>query len=440
MKEINVLLVEDEQTLAMIIKDTLEEEGFSIHTAADGEEGLRRCFELRPDVVVADVMMPRMDGFEMVRRLRQTDRSTPVLFLTARSAVGDVVEGFGLGANDYLKKPFGMQELIVRIKALVGRAATYREEEKRADEAEQHVLGDYLFNPVTQQLTFTGGDALTPQEVSSVELSHREAEILHRLCLNRSQVVNTRDLLLQLWGDDSFFNQRSLHVFITKLRHKLAKDARIRIVNVRGIGYKLVLATLLLLLAPLGMKAQSEVKRDTFSTHREEGEARLREGTGDEVPDNPLLSPEVRSYGGFLLDMGMMNIAPPNLSPFKLEIPDASKDYSRLFRLSPAATYWQAPANLLSPYPGSGTWYGTGYLGGYGFWNSTDQLQMGSFQLKNGWRVNTYGQYDKDGWRVPNPSALPWEKNNFKGAFELKSSNGNFGIRIEVQQGRKTPY
>ena len=113
--DITVLLVEDELTLAMIIKDTLEENGFTIHTASDGEEGLHLFFELRPDVLVADVMMPKMDGFEMVRRIRQTDKQTPVLFLTARSAINDVVEGFELGANDYLKKPFGMQELIQRI-------------------------------------------------------------------------------------------------------------------------------------------------------------------------------------------------------------------------------------------------------------------------------------------------------------------------------------
>lgn len=103
MEKITVLLVEDEQTLAMIIKDTLEGQNFIIHTAADGEEGLRKFFDLRPDVLVADVMMPRMDGFEMVRRIRQTDKQTPVLFLTARSAINDVVEGFELGANDYLK-------------------------------------------------------------------------------------------------------------------------------------------------------------------------------------------------------------------------------------------------------------------------------------------------------------------------------------------------
>ena len=119
MEKIRVLLVEDEQTLAMIIKDTLEEQEFIITTAGNGEEGLRKFFEQKPDVLVADVMMPRMDGFEMVRRIRQSDKVTPILFLTARSAINDVVEGFELGANDYLKKPFGMQELIVRLKALM---------------------------------------------------------------------------------------------------------------------------------------------------------------------------------------------------------------------------------------------------------------------------------------------------------------------------------
>lgn len=213
----------------MIIKDTLEGQGFLIHTAADGEEGLRLFFDLHPDVLVADVMMPRMDGFEMVRRIRQTDRRTPVLFLTARSAVNDVVEGFELGANDYLKKPFGMQELIVRIKALMGRACTYTP----PAESEQilYEIGRYQLDTRRQLLLHEGTEQ---------ELSHREAGILRLLCQNRNCVVNMRDILLDLWGDDSFFNQRSLHVFITKLRHKLAKDDHIRIINVRGIGYKLI--------------------------------------------------------------------------------------------------------------------------------------------------------------------------------------------------------
>ena len=225
---IDILLVEDESTLAMIIKDTLEGQGFRIRLAKDGEEGLQSFFREKPDVLVADVMMPRMDGFEMVRRLRKTDKRTPVLFLTARSTINDVVEGFELGGNDYLKKPFGMQELIVRIKALLGRACPSMSNKPATHTFE---IGHYLFNSQTQTLTHTG---LTQQ------LSYRESEILRRLCLNRNQVTDMRQLLLDLWGDDSFFNQRSLHVFITKLRHKLSKDERIRIVNVRGIGYKLI--------------------------------------------------------------------------------------------------------------------------------------------------------------------------------------------------------
>ena len=241
MEKITVLLVEDEQTLAMIIKDTLEGQNFSIHTAANGEEGIRMFFDLRPDVLVADVMMPRMDGFEMVRRIRQTDKRTPVLFLTARSAINDVVEGFELGANDYLKKPFGMQELIIRIKALVGKAFPFSHEIPQKDTGFD--IGNYRFNPVTQRLAFAGSVA-SPHTETEVELSHRESEILKRLCENCNQVVNTQNLLLDLWGDDTFFNSRSLHVFITKLRHKLSKDGRIRIVNVRGIGYKLIVCTL----------------------------------------------------------------------------------------------------------------------------------------------------------------------------------------------------
>lgn len=225
MEKIHVLLVEDERTLAMIIKDTLEEQGFLMSTAFNGEEGLRLFYTEKPDVVVADVMMPRMDGFEMVRRIRQTDRQTPVLFLTARSGINDVVEGFELGANDYLKKPFSMQELMIRIKALLHKAFVSKEQTTLFE------IGNYLFNAVSQQLSYAG---------TSQELSHRESEILRRLCEHRNEVVNTQSILLELWGDDSFFNSRSLHVFITKLRHKLAKDERIRIVNVRGIGYKLI--------------------------------------------------------------------------------------------------------------------------------------------------------------------------------------------------------
>ena len=233
-ENINILLAEDERTLAMVIKDALDSQGFNVTIALDGEEALLQYATSRPDVIVADVMMPRLNGFDMAKRIRKSDPFTPIIFLTARSAVDDVVHGFEMGANDYLKKPFGMQELIVRIKALLGRACTVTSQQSPA-EVTRFTIGEYLFDAVAQRLTHVPTSA-------SVELSYRESEILHRLCLHTSEVVTSQSLLLELWGDDSFFNNKSLHVFITKLRHRLAQDASLRIVNVRGIGYKLITA------------------------------------------------------------------------------------------------------------------------------------------------------------------------------------------------------
>ena len=232
MNKIKVLLVEDETSLAMILSDTLEAQGFEMRTAHDGEEGLRMFDDQKPDVLVADVMMPKMDGFEMVRRIRKTDSRTPVLFLTARSAVNDVVEGFELGGNDYLKKPFAIQELIVRIKSLCHRASVGNVSPDNPDAADQWLsIGRYRLNVTSQILQLDGKET---------ELSHRESEILRMLVESKNNVVESKDILLQLWGDDSFFNSRSLHVFITKLRHKLSADENIRIINVRGIGYKMI--------------------------------------------------------------------------------------------------------------------------------------------------------------------------------------------------------
>ena len=221
----------------MILSDTLEAQGFEMRTAHDGEEGLRMFAEQKPDVLVADVMMPKMDGFEMVRRIRKTDSRTPVLFLTARSGG----EGWG-GGNDYLKKPFAIQELIVRIKSLCHRASAgnISSEEQEGgnvspdnpNAADQWLsIGRYRLNVTSQILQLEGKDT---------ELSHRESEILRMLVESKNNVVESKDILLKLWGDDSFFNSRSLHVFITKLRHKLSADENIRIINVRGIGYKMI--------------------------------------------------------------------------------------------------------------------------------------------------------------------------------------------------------
>lgn len=227
MKKTKVLLVEDEQTLAMIINDTLSDQGFEITIAENGIEGLSKFLTNCPDILIADVMMPELDGFKMVKKIRQTDKVTPILFLTARSAVKDVVEGFELGANDYLKKPFNMQELIVRIKALTGKIESAQDKKSNAE----FRIGNYYFNAITQILSFY-------QE--NQELSHRESEILRLLCVNKNNIVETQNILLNLWGDDNFFNTKSLHVFITKLRQRLQKDKAIKIVNVRAIGYKLI--------------------------------------------------------------------------------------------------------------------------------------------------------------------------------------------------------
>lgn len=181
--------------------------------------------------------------------------------------------------------------------------------------------------------------------------------------------------------------------------------------------------------------AQNEVPADTLRSKS------VSEGVPPEgAPlSDEILPSDVKNYDGFLLDMGLMKMAaPPRLPKFTLEIPDASKDYSRLFQLNPNVTYSQGLSNIFSL--SNSRFYSSNPFGLTGFWGSTDNLQMGSFTLKNGMRINTYGEYDKDGWKVPNPSALPWEKNNFKGAFEMKSANGAFGIRIEVQQGRNHAF
>ncbi|WP_020599492.1 response regulator transcription factor [Spirosoma panaciterrae] len=223
-----VLLIEDEPALGMIVKDSLEVRGFTVRYAADGVEGLTLFREEPPDIIVADVMMPHMDGFSLTQQIRQTDPDVPILFLTARSQTADVVRGFELGGNDYLKKPFSLDELIVRINALLRRNRTPRPERAEPDGVR---IGRYQFDPPKQKLSLDGSELL---------LSHREAELLRRLYEQRNQVLERAVVLLELWGDDSFFNGRSLDVFITRLRRHLRDDPRVQIVNVRGIGYKLI--------------------------------------------------------------------------------------------------------------------------------------------------------------------------------------------------------
>jgi DNA-binding response OmpR family regulator len=223
-----VLLIEDEPALGMIVRDSLEVRGFTVLYAADGREGLSLFNQHQPDVVVADVMMPEMDGFTLAERIRQTNTNVPIMFLTARSQTADVVRGFELGGNDYLKKPFSLDELIVRINALLRRPTV---EATAPFPPALLPIGRYRFDPPRQKLLLDG---------TEVQLSHRESELLRRLYEQRNQVLERTDVLLELWGDDSFFNGRSLDVFITKLRRHLQNDSTVQIVNVRGIGYKLI--------------------------------------------------------------------------------------------------------------------------------------------------------------------------------------------------------
>ncbi len=224
MKKEKILLVEDDATLSFIVEDALTREGFEVVCAANGEKGIEMFRSENPDIVVADVMMPRMDGFEMVRRIRMTSPGIPVLFLTARTALDDVVRGFELGANDYLRKPFQILELVVRIKALLRRNSLGGAEDS------QLVIGDCALDFSSQRLT-AGKD--------TVVLSHTEAVILDELFRHPNEVVEARTLMWRIWQNDDYNNLNRLHGFIYKLRKYLSGSRSLDILNVRGIGYKL---------------------------------------------------------------------------------------------------------------------------------------------------------------------------------------------------------
>jgi len=224
-KVINVLLAEDEPSLGQIIKESLETRNFKVFLADNGEEAYEIYKKVAIDILVLDVMMPKKDGFTLAKETRLENDATPIIFLTAKSQTKDVVEGFSIGGNDYLKKPFSMEELIVRINNLLNRSKV----QKTITLSE---IGDYNFDFPKQTLQY-----LTEEKV---KLTHREAHLLHHLLQNKNQVLDRSKVLKELWGDDDFFNARSMDVFITKLRKKLKQDDTIQIVNVRGFGYKLI--------------------------------------------------------------------------------------------------------------------------------------------------------------------------------------------------------
>lgn len=224
MNNIKVLLAEDEASLGMIVKESLESRKFRIFHAENGEEALQIYKTEKPDILVLDVMMPKKDGFTLAKEIRLEDKVIPIIFLTAKSQTADVLEGFNHGGNDYIKKPFSMEELIVRINALLNRIELKSEKE--------HIkIGNYTFNLPKQTLT------LLEEEQ---QLTHREAQLLFYLANKKNEILDRSFILNKLWGNDDFFNARSMDVFITKLRKKLKKDENIQIINVRGIGYKLL--------------------------------------------------------------------------------------------------------------------------------------------------------------------------------------------------------
>ncbi len=210
--------------LAEILSDTLSDRNFDVHLAYDGIHALEVIKKEPFDVIVSDVMMPNLDGYSLAKKLRNEGCNTPILFLTALSATEDVVKGFETGGNDFLKKPFAIDELIVRVKALAGRAEVMDAQET------SYVIGEYEFNPSSKELTIRG---------EQTTLAAREAAVLVRLCRKRGRVVEASELLKELWGDDNYFNLRSLNVYITRLRNHLKADPTVEIESVRGVGYLL---------------------------------------------------------------------------------------------------------------------------------------------------------------------------------------------------------
>ncbi|RKE91935.1 response regulator transcription factor [Ichthyenterobacterium magnum] len=224
-KKTTILLAEDEPALGQIIKESLETRNFNVLLCDNGEKAYGVYTSQQPELLVLDVMMPKKDGFTLAKEVRKANDTIPIIFLTAKSQTQDVVEGFSIGGNDYLKKPFSIEELIVRIHNLLNRT-------KFQKTSEVLQFGNFTFDFPKQILQY--------KDDSCMQLTHREAHLLFHLIKNKNQVLDRSVILNKLWGNDDFFSARSMDVFITKLRKKLKADENIQIINVRGFGYKLI--------------------------------------------------------------------------------------------------------------------------------------------------------------------------------------------------------
>jgi len=224
-----VLYAEDEPTLAQIISDGLRSSGYEVELAADGEEALRLFETSPPDICVLDIMMPLKDGYTLAEDIRKQDSGIPIIFLSAKSLAADVIRGFNSGGNDYMRKPFNMGELLVRMEALLQRFQPTGVKND-ADESLQRFGGSVL-DPVSQQLS-------TP--VKTYKLSFKETALLQLLLKHRNTLLARQLPLLEIWGDDSFYNARSMDVFMSHLRKMLRDDPAIELMSIRGAGYKLI--------------------------------------------------------------------------------------------------------------------------------------------------------------------------------------------------------
>lgn len=225
MNKIKILLAEDDLNLGFVVQDQLKMNGFTVHLATDGKEGLKKFNSDHYHLCILDVMMPEKDGFSLAKDIRKIDKEIPILFLTAKSQIEDKVEGFKVGGDDYLTKPFSSEELILRIQALLKRANIDIEKDQ-----DVFTIGAYSFDTNNYYLSHPNFEK---------KLTKKEADILKLLCKNMNKVLPRDIVLNSVWGQDDYFVGRSLDVFITKLRKYLKEDSSISISNVHGVGFKL---------------------------------------------------------------------------------------------------------------------------------------------------------------------------------------------------------
>ena len=224
----NILLLEDDRNLGFVLKEHLESNGFGVVLQTNGVDGMWETRRAHYDLCLVDVMMPKKDGFAFVRELRTKDQQTPVIFLTAKSMKEDRIEGLRVGADDYLTKPFSMEELLLRIQAVLRRTVPGRPEHK---DAKPVSFGPFTLDPVSQSLR---------RGLISKKLTSKESQVLEMLASNPNSVVERDTMLENVWGDASYHTGRSLDVFISRLRKLFPPSSGVEILNVHGTGYRLV--------------------------------------------------------------------------------------------------------------------------------------------------------------------------------------------------------